>query len=400
MLLGTKASVEGCVRRTLTGVIGALLASALAIHSPIAAANDSRNAARQLVELRARLKTLQDNLDKTRGQRDAEREALRDAERQIGQTLLTLKQLDKQRKTETVRLASARAAQERAQDQVSGEIRDLQDEARSAYILGQQEYLKLLLSQRDPASISRVLTYYQYLQRARAAHIAAARTALSRLVVIEDRIKRRQSALDQVRYNQTAKQQALMVAETERRKALAQLDQKVLSQSQQIEQLRQNEQRLTRLVKGIQSAMAHAPEVPLPGLDSRFADYRGKLRLPVRGKILDRFGQPKHIGDLKWQGIFLAAPEGRNVTAVFRGRVAYADWLRGFGLLMIIDHGNGYMSLYGHNQSLDMQVGDWVEAGQVIASVGNSGGTSRPGLYFEIRHNGTPRNPLKWCKMR
>lgn len=381
-------------------VIGLGLATGLAIHPQSSAANNSRDATRQLEQLRARLRSLQDSLDKTRGQRDAQREALRDLERRIGGTLLTLKQLDRQRTIETTRLTSARTAQARAQDQMSGQMRQLQDEARAAYILGQQEYLKLLLSQKDPASISRVLTYYEYLQRARAAHIAAARTALSRLAVIEAQIKRRQSALLTVRNEQAAKQQALMVSETERRKLLAHLDRKVISQSQQIETLRQNEQRLSRLVKGIQSAMVDVPAVPLPGLDSRFGDYRGKLPLPVRGRILDRFGDPKHIGDLKWQGLFLAAPEGRKVVAVFRGRVAFADWLRGFGLLMIIDHGNGYMTLYGHAQSLYMQAGDWVEAGQVIASVGNTGGTSQPGLYFEIRHDGKPGDPLKWCKMR
>ncbi len=363
-------------------------------------ARSSGDDAHQLEQLRSRLKTLQDNLDLTRGQRDAEREALRDSERQIGKTLRSLKQLDGRRRIENGRLSRLRAEQDRERNQMSGQLHELEAEARSAYILGQQEYLKLLLNQQDPASVSRVLTYYQYLQRARTAEIAAARSDLTELAAVENQIKQRQQTLETLRNDQAARQQTLLKSEAQRRVLLARLDRQVVSQSQEIERLRENEQRLSRLVKGIQSAMVGVPSIPLPGLDSRFADYRGKLRLPVRGRILDRFGDPKHIGDLKWQGLFLAAPEGRNVRSVFRGRVAYADWLRGFGLLMIVDHGDGYMTLYGHNQSLYKEAGDWVEAGQVIASVGNTGGTSQPGLYFELRHNGEPRNPLKWCKIR
>ena len=139
---------------------------------------------------------------------------------------------------------------------------------------------------------------------------------------------------------------------------------------------------------------------PFPSLDGRFADYKGKLPLPVKGTISARYGAPRNTGELKWRGIFLSAPEGRNVVSVFRGRVAYADWLRGFGLLMVVEHGDGYMTLYGHNQSLYKEAGDWVEAGQTIASIGNTGGPSETGLYFEIRHDGEPRNPLDWCKIR
>jgi len=386
--------------------LAALLAFCLALilcpamRTGSAATNDPGSAARQLEQLRTRLKTLQDSLEQTRGQRDTEREALRDSERQIGHILRSLKQLDSQRRIETERLSRSRAAQARERNQISGQLHKLENEARAAYILGQQEYLKLLLSQQDPASVSRVLTYYQYLQKARAAHIAAARSALSRLAAIEDQINQRRRALETVHDDQAAKQRALMRSQAERRTLLARLDRKVDSQSHEIQRLQQNEQRLGQLVKGIQNVMVNVPAVPLPGLDSRFADYRGRLPLPVQGKILDRFGDPKHIGDLKWQGLFVAAPEGRNVISVFRGRVAYADWLRGFGLLMIVDHGNGYMTLYGHNQSLYKEAGDWVEAGQVIASVGNTGGTPQPGLYFELRHNGVPRNPLHWCKMR
>ena len=129
-----------------------------------------------------------------------------------------------------------------------------------------------------------------------------------------------------------------------------------------------------------------------------FAGLRGKLKWPSRGRLANRYGSRRKEGKLKWQGVMIKAPEGTEVTAISHGRIAFSDWLRGFGLLTIIDHGDGYMSLYGGNQSLYKEVGDWVEAGDVIASVGNSGGHRETALYFEIRHNGKPTNPLKWCR--
>ncbi len=352
------------------------------------------------MQLRARLRTLQHSLDHTRGQRDSQREALRDSEKQIGTILRNLRQLDAEQRRESGRLVQLRAEEQQDRRRISGQLHELEVEARAAYILGRQEYLKLLLNQQDPATVSRVLTYYQYLQKARIAHIAAARKALDSLSAISNRIAEKKRALATLRADQTAKRQALLQSEARRRILLAQLNRKVFSQSQEIGNLRADERRLSRLVKGIHHVMVGASPVPLPGPNSRFANFRGRLPLPVAGRIVDRFGEPEGFGTLKWQGVFLAAPEGSKVISVFNGRVAYADWLRGFGLLMIIDHGDGYMSLYAHNQSLYEQVGDWVRAGQVIATVGNTGGSSQPGLYFEVLHDERPVNPLKWCRIR
>ncbi|MHB8347694.1 MAG: murein hydrolase activator EnvC family protein [Acidiferrobacterales bacterium] len=357
-------------------------------------------AAERLLQLRTQLRTLQHRLDHTRGQRDSQREALRDSERQIGALLRSLRQLDAEQRRENGQLARLRILEQRDRRRISGQLHELEVEARTAYVLGRQEYLKLLLNQQDPATVNRVLTYYGYLQRARAAHIAAARRALASLTAIARRIGEQKRALAKLRADRIARRQTLLQSEARRRILLAQLNRKVVSQSQEIGHLQADEQRLGRLVKGIQNVMAGASPVPLPGPNSRFANFRGRLPLPVAGRIVDRFGEPEGFGTLKWQGVFLAAPEGSKVISVFNGRVAYADWLRGFGLLMIIDHGDGYMSLYAHNQSLYEQVGDWVRAGQVIATVGNTGGASQPGLYFEVLHDKRPVNPLKWCRIR
>ena len=360
----------------------------------------AESAADRLSQLRTRLERLEHSLEHTRGERDAQREALRNTEVQIGDTLRRLRQLGIERRLQQEQLLTLRAQQQQERRQIGAQLHQLENEARAAYILGRQEYLKLLLNQEDPATVSRVLTYYGYLQRARAEQIAAARTALERLTRLGSLIQRRQQALARLSADQLGKRRALLHSEARRRILLASLNRRFASQSQEVERLRSNERRLGRLVKGIQSAIAGTAPIPLPGPNSRFAEFRGRLPLPVAGRIVDRFGEPEGIGNLRWQGIFLAAPEGSKVISVFNGRVAFANWLRGFGLLMIIDHGDGYMSLYAHNQSLYEQTGDWVKAGQVIATVGNTGGARQSGLYFEVLHDERPVNPLKWCRMR
>jgi septal ring factor EnvC (AmiA/AmiB activator) len=174
------------------------------------------------------------------------------------------------------------------------------------------------------------------------------------------------------------------------------MNRRIETQSQEIGRLLSDQRRLEALIGGLRPLLRE-----FPGADpqARFVDFRGRLPLPIDGGISARFGDPKNVGGLKWRGVFLVSPEGRRVESVFRGRVAYADWLRGFGLLLILDHGDGYMTLYGHNQSLLKQVGDWVEAGEAIALVGNTGDATRSGLYFELRHNGEPNDPLKWCRV-
>ncbi|NNG14001.1 MAG: peptidoglycan DD-metalloendopeptidase family protein, partial [Gammaproteobacteria bacterium] len=153
---------------------------------------------------------------------------------------------------------------------------------------------------------------------------------------------------------------------------------------------------LETLMEGLRDALADVPANA--GQRKAFKSQRGRLRLPVRGKITANYGSRRKAGGFRWQGVMIRAKQGADVKAVSHGRVAFADWLRGFGLMVIVDHGDGYMSLYGHNESLYVETGDWVEAGDVVSAVGSSGGQKRAGLYFEIRANGKPTNPLRWCK--
>lgn len=354
----------------------------------------------ELKALRSRLATLQKELDATREERDQSRAALRDVEREIGEQHRRLKDLERQQRTLNTRLSELKAKQANERAAIRGQRDELGRTARAAYVLGRQEYLKLMLNQQDPAGVSRALTYYRYLQEARLTRVRAAHDALEQLVQLESQIDERARALEALRTRERDEARTLAAARARRAALLAKVETRLSSQTQELERLRRDEQALAAVVKKVRSYVADIPPVPPTGLNGRFPENRGKMPLPLRGEISARYGSPKNLGDLRWRGLFLAAPEGREVQSVFRGRVAYADWLRGFGLLLILDHGDGYMTLYGHNQTLYKEAGDWVEAGQVIASTGSTGGPPRPGLYFEVRHNGEPRDPLQWCRAR
>jgi septal ring factor EnvC (AmiA/AmiB activator) len=180
----------------------------------------------------------------------------------------------------------------------------------------------------------------------------------------------------------------------ERRTLLASLDSAIADANQNIKRLTAEEQRLAKLVKELSELMAG---MALGG-EEPFARHKGKLSWPVQGKIAGDYGRPREGGPLVWNGVLLEAPQGSAVRAVYRGRVAFADWLPGFGLLLIVDHGDGYMSLYGHNATLLKESGDWVERGEEVAQVGDTGGQARPSLYFEIRASGQPVDPHDWIR--
>jgi len=352
----------------------------------------------QLRALRTRIEALQADLNETRGERDEARAQLRESERRIGSQFKSLREIEARQRSESARLNALQQARTRSRTELGTRRQELEQAVRAAYVLGQQDYLKLLLSQDDPVRVSRTLTYYRYLAQARAVRIEGIETALSQLDIVEKQIAERVQELAALRVRQLEQKNALEATRAERRTLLAQLNERVRDRSQEVERLKHDEDRLARLVRELRTALTRAP-APEPPVGKASVSKGGRWRLPVQGRLIARFGSPKDIGDLRWRGIFLAAPEGQEVKAVTRGRVAYADWLRGFGLLVVLDHGGGLMTLYGHNQSLYKGVGDMVEAGEAIAASGNTGGPAQPGLYFEIREHGEPRNPLDWCRL-
>ncbi|WP_147302285.1 murein hydrolase activator EnvC family protein [Thalassotalea euphylliae] len=267
----------------------------------------------------------------------------------------------------------------------------LAHQLRTAYTTGQHDYLKMLLNQEESSQVQRSLTYYQYLSKARIAEIEAFQATIARLSEVEIEQQQKAKQLTQLQQTQQSQRAALEKNKAQRKKTLTALRKELLSNKQQLAKLEQEEANLVAELERLarQSALAKN----LPGLDK----LKRKLRWPVSGRIKHSFGTRKQ-GYLRWKGVLLSAAVGRQVTSIYSGKVLFSDWLKGYGLVTVIDHGKGYMSLYGHNQALLKNVGDTVEPGEAIAIVGQSGGQSEPGLYFEIRHHGKAVNPKLWCR--
>ncbi len=365
--------------------------------SPPSAANTGRDEER-LQKLRSRIETLQEKLNETRGRRDSVREEVRNLEQRIGGLLHNIGKTDARLRTNERRLADLKARAARESGNLALQRKQLGRQIYTAYVTGNQDYPKMLLNQESPTSVARVLTYYRYLNRERTQRITDIEATLSQLDVLDKQIRKQSEELETLRSTQHEQKTALETARTRRGELLASLNREVHSRSEEIDKLRSDEKRLEQLVEELKTVLPDTP--PPSGTEARFTKLRGRLPLPTQGRILARYGAQKNVGSLKWRGLFISGREGQNVISVHRGRVVFADWLRGFGLLLILDHGDGYMTLYGHNQSLHKAVGEWVEAGEIIASLGNTGDVAQPGLYFEIRQNGEPRDPLIWCKAR
>jgi septal ring factor EnvC (AmiA/AmiB activator) len=271
----------------------------------------------------------------------------------------------------------------------------LSGQLQASYAIGRQEYIKLLLNQQDPASISRIMTYYDYFNEARSQQINKVNTLLQNIVQEKQNISLVSQTLQDKHYQLKQEQQVIQDKQAERNALVALLNQDIVSKDKQLANLLKNKKNLTRLINKLKKALDDIPSLPT---DQPFAKKRGKLYWPAKGKVKKLYDHWRSVGKVKWQGNIISAKEGTPVHTISNGRIAYSDWLRGYGLITIIDHGDGYMSLYGHNQTLLKEVGDWVENNEIIATIGNSGGLKRVGLYFEIRYNGKPSNPSRWCK--
>lgn len=293
-------------------------------------------------------------------------------------------------------LKKLRKTRNKHQKQLSRENEILANQVYTAFTLGRQEKVKLLFSQKNPAELQRNLVYYQYFSDARADLITTVKSSIDKILEAEVSIKKTRQDLE----NSLAlleKQKAQLLKDGAKRKTIiSSLDKQLKKQGGNLTRLEDEANQLQNLITSIQDILIETPE---PELERKpFAQLRGKLSWPVKGNIKKLFGRQKPLSDLRWQGIMIYAPAGDHVKAVSRGRIAFADWLRGLGNLIIIDHGNSYLSLYGHNESLFKSAGEWVEAGDIISSIGNTGGQQKSGLYFEIRKKGRPQNPTRWCK--
>lgn len=372
--------------------IAALLTLAL-LAGPAWAEESFTERAERLEALRGKIETIRAELREHSGREDELTAALRDIDTRIGRQEAALSDLRERIRAAEAEVAAARERYRAAADRLERHRRFLADQVRVAYTTGREEYLRLLLNQEDPNRLDRILVYYDYLSEARAARIRTALTALEELRSLRATLDERVARLRRLEREQAETVAALAADRDERAAVLARVRERIEASGDELARLKENEQRLARLVDSLERQLADIPE---DAADPRpFQASRGTLGWPVDGSVLARFGTRRSAG-MQWSGLLIGAESGAPVRAVSHGRVVFSDWLRGVGLLIIIDHGDGYMTLYGHNQSLYREVGDWVRAGEVIATVGATGGQARSGLYFEVRAGGEPVNPLTW----
>jgi murein hydrolase activator len=367
------------------------LAAVALVGSP-GSAQDQRKSEAQLKTVRKQIKDLEAQLTRDTARRDEGAKALREAETESAQAARKLADVRAQLVEQRTARRALTEQTDRANQRLAAERAALGSQVRMSYVLGQAETLKLLLSQQNPATLGRMWVYYDYLNRARTARIAAVATDLERLSTLNAETERVEAGLKVLEASQATQLAALTKARDERQKVVTRLDSSIKDDSANVGKLHGEEKRLSDLVERLRQLMAG---LPIEG-DQPFATLKGKLAWPVQGRVVGDFGQPRAGSVVKWNGVLLEAPAGTAVRAIYHGRVAFADWLPGLGLLVIVDHGGGYMSLYGHNEALLKDSGDWVQPGDTVAQVGDTGGQPKPALYFEIRYKGEPVNPHTW----
>ncbi len=375
-----------------------ILALLLAAAAGLALAQDDRleRSTAELEQVRTRIRQLSAALEATRGAKDELRASLEAAERQISNAVTTLRQLDAQIKAQERRVATTQQQRDNAQASLDRQREVLAAQVRSAYVIGQQGRTKLLLNQEDPAALSRVMTYYDYFNRARSRRIAAIQAQVDALRALQERLQREIAQLSAMRDNQARQLEELEAGRAQREIAMARLEAQLRAQGRQLGDLLANEKELTRLIDSLRDVLADIP-VEL-GNERPFARLKGALPWPVRGKLLARYGAPKFGGKLRWNGLWIAAPEGAAVRAVALGRVAYVGWMNRYGLIAVVEHDGGWYTLYGHNRHVLKSVGEWVQAGEALAEAGDTGGHRHSGVYFEIRKGSKPVNPTRWLR--
>jgi septal ring factor EnvC (AmiA/AmiB activator) len=350
----------------------------------------------ELVELKKKIAALQEVMQAGQSKLQKEDAALKNVDLRISEINGNLRDLDRRKQTLHSELSDLQAKKRETITRLQGEQQILARQLRSAYVSGHEEYVKLIMNQQDPAVVSRMLVYYRYLTESRVRTITRINQHLDRLKALESGIHSRSVDLKKLIELQRERWRSLKIAYLQQKKAVLALRDELMGNSQQIERMQRDEQELLRLIRKLGEIIDELLDEERTG--SSFKEQRGKLKLPVEPNIVVKYGTRRHIGNLRWKGIILAGGLGSDIHAVYQGRVVYADWMRGFGLLLIIDHGDSYLSLYGYNESILVEEGDWVATGQTVAGMGKSGGSSKPGLYFGIRYKGRPQNPMRWAR--
>ena len=408
-------------------------------------AADVSMAAKQADTVKADLKDVHKKIESLKKELDASTDAHKDAadalkasETAISQAQKKLHEINQKQKQNTVALTQLKQQSLKVGDALAQQQQQLSKLLYQQYIHGNQSYTQLMLENKDPSSVARDLKYFAYIAKARGELIADMQGNLTKIQTLNEETTAKLAEVAALKAKQEAERKALLQQKQEKAKVVKSLSQKIAAQRNEINKLKRDEKNLSSLVARLAkiaadqkkkrlaqqkaraktSRQASSSKIPtgkqpdnqvvaknetLPDNDVdgiRFASLRGKLRLPVRGEVSNRFGAVRADTGVSWKGLFIKAKEGNEVKSIASGQVVFADWMRGFGNLIIVDHGSGYMSLYGNNQALLKNVGDNVSGGDTIAAVGNSGGNESHGLYYELRKNSVPFDPLSWSSLR
>lgn len=349
----------------------------------------------KLTELKQLISQLQSQLSEVNNVKDKLSSELSQSETEISDLTKKIEGIKKELSQEKKQLALLREQRVDLQAKRQQQAKAVASQLVSAYKLGNQSHLKALLNMDDQHQMARLLRYHKYIVDARQDKIDAYLETVANLDRVEPAIAASAARLRQQQDGLQDRQSALRSANSKRKQTLAKLTSRSQTTQQQLSKALSEQEQLQQLLTEVTTLLA---DIPTPDDQQPISELRGKLAWPVQGKVKHRFGSARAGGKLKWDGLLIAAPAGTPVKALHGGRVVYSDWLRGQGLLMIVDHGSGYLSLYGHNQTLYKEVGDWVKSGEVLALAGSTGGQAETGLYFEIRHKGKPQNPSRWCR--
>lgn len=364
--------------------------------------------------MQGRIRALQEDIAKTEGARADAAEELREAEQTISEATRKLRELTGERREAQTTLNDLNAQSQKLSARIALQQTQLGRLFTRQYYAGETDALRHLLSGNDPNQIARDAYYLSLLSHAKADLINNLSQTLDENKRLAGLARDKSAELAAIEQRQQQARAGLVEQQKKRQATLARLSDRIKAQRQEVGKLKLDEKRLTKLIEGLSRIVARPkpaphtrtpaqgkprmPETSFP--DSAFARLKGHLSLPVRGELVGRFGTPRPEGGTTWRGVFIRAVSGAEVKAIAAGRVVFADWLRGFGNLAIVDHGDGYLSVYGNNESIFKTTGEAVSAGETIAAVGNSGGNPETGLYFELRHLGQPVDPLQWAGPR
>ena len=370
------------------------LALLLSVAQPVAAARDAGKTEDELARVREQIRTLETQTRRDQARRKDLDKQLRAAEEEASRLRGQLTSTRRQLAVAGRKLTDLNQQLEKTRAELERQREDLAAQLRLVHISEGNELLRVTLNQQDARALGRHLTWLGYLARRRSELLGSVQASLEILERDRIAVEQQQAELASLEGRRRQQLAELEKARGTRASVIGDLDRQLRSGTRQLDRARNEARTLQNLLRELERQIARNQKGPavVPGKPL------GKGRWPVKGRLLADYGQIRAGGQLRWDGVLISAPAGSDVVAVRNGRVVYADWLPGLGQLLVLDHGGGYLSLYGHNQDLVHKVGEQVTAGEVISHVGDTGGQPRPALYFEVRRNGKPQNPHQWVK--